>query len=518
MAGENKQIAINIVAQVAVLIIQLSISFFLTPFIVRSLGMDAYGFVGLSGNIIGYMQVITVALNSMAGRFITIAYHKGDFRKANQYFSSVFYADCILGLVIFLICLGLVFYLEYVISIPVALEADVKCLFMLLTISTVLSIVFNVYTVSPFIKNRLETTSIRNLISVLGNLVIILFLFMLFTPRVSYIGIASLFASAYLVVANYIIKKKLTPEFHLSRIYYDWRCIKEILSSGVWNLINRISVMFEKGFDLLLANWFIGNLVMGMMSVVSTVTVLIPRVVSMAGSSFSPTITEYVAKGDIEGIKRNALKSIKIMSILVIMPLSVLYVYGNSFFALWLPDQDSGLLYLIAILTTLDLIVGMPLEICWSIFGATNRVKVPAIVMFFVGVLTFLSLLILLNIFKDSRMQMICLASSRTFWNFLKNITFLPLYGAKCLHLKWTYFYRTMAKSVFGIILALSVCQIFRWFIVPETWSIFILSSVVVCAVATGICSMIILHKEDRIYIARQLHNIFHPGIRVIKD
>lgn len=504
--GENKQIAINMVAQVVVLIIQLAISFFLTPFIVRTLGVEAYGFVALSNNIIGYMQVITVALNSMAGRFITIEYHKGNLRKANQYFSSVFYANCILGIVIFIVCLCMVFYLEYIISIPDDLIPDVKYLFLLLTANTVLNLIFNVYTVPPFIKNRLEITSIRNLVSVIWNMVIILSLFLLFTPRVSYLGIASVLSSVYLVIANIVIKRKLMPEFYLSKLNYDWKSIKEILSSGVWNLLNRVSVMLEKGFDLLLANWFISNLIMGMLSIVSTITVLIPRVVSMAGSSFAPTITEYVAKGDIESIKWNVFKSIKIMSILVILPLSVIYVYGDRFFALWLPNQDSNLLYLIAILTTLDLIIGMPLEICWSIFGATNNVKVPAIVMFFIGGLTFFSLLLLLYFFKEPTTQMICLASARTFWNIIKNLTFLPLYGAKCLNLKWNYFYRTMAKSVFGIISALLLCQIYRCLIVPDTWVMFILSSFVVCISALGIGGMCILQKEGIKYIVQKIH------------
>lgn len=501
--GENKQIAINTVAQVMVLIIHLAISFFLTPFIVRTIGVEAYGFVGLSNNIIGYMQVITVALNSMAGRFITIEYHKGNLRKANQYFSSVFYANCILGAVILLLSLGMVFYLEYIITIPDSLIPDVKCLFLLLTGSTVLNLVFNVYTVPPFIKNRLEITSIRNLISVLCNMIIVLSLFLLFTPRVSYLGVASILASSYLVIANVVIKRKLTPEFHLSIRNYDWKSIKEILSSGVWNLLNRISTMLEKGFDLLLANWFINTLIMGMLSVVSTITVLIPRVVSMAGSSFAPTITEYVAKGDIEGVKRNVFKSIKIMSILVLLPLSVIYVYGDSFFRLWLPDQDSTLLHLIAVLTTLDLIIGMPLEICWSIFGATNKVKVPAIVMFFVGGLTFLSLLLLLHFFKEPTVQMVCLASARTFWNIVKNLTFLPIYGAKCLNLKWSYFYRTMAKPIFGIVLALLLCQIYRFLIVPDTWIMFFLWSIIVCVSALCIGSMFVLQREDVKYFVQ---------------
>lgn len=506
--SENRQIVINMVAQIMVLIIQLSISFFLTPFIVRTIGVEAYGFVGLSNNIIGYMQVITVALNSMAGRFITIEYHKGNLRKANQYFSSVFYANCILGAVIFFLSLSMVFYLEYIISIPDSLIPDVKCLFILLTGGTVLNLVFNVYTVSPFIKNRLEITSIRNLISVFWNLIIVLSLFLLFTPRVSYLGVASLLATFYLVTANILIKRKLTPEFHLSIRNYDWKSIKEILSSGVWNLLNRISVMLEKGFDLLLANWFISTVIMGLLSVVSTITVLIPRVVSMAGSSFAPTITEYVAKGDIEGIKRNVFKSIKIMSILVLLPLSVIYVYGDSFFALWLPNQDSTLLHLIAVLTTLDLIIGMPLEICWSIFGATNNVKVPAIVMFFVGGLTFVSLLLLLYFFKEPTVQMVCLASARTFWNIVKNLTFLPVYGAKCLNLEWSYFYRTMARPILGIVLALLSCLMYRYLFVPDSWAMFFLLSFTVCISALGIGSIFVLQKEDIKYIIQKIKHI----------
>lgn len=503
---ENKQLAINMIAQIAVFAIQLCISFFLTPFIVRKLGVEAYGFVALSNNIIGYMQVITVALNSMAGRFITIEYHKGNLHKANQYFSSVFYANCIISLVIAVVCIFLAVYLEYIINIPSALVSDIKLLFLLLTANTVINLVFNVYIVPPFIKNRLEITSIRNLISAILQMAMLLGLFLLFAPRVSYLGIASVVASIYLVAANIIIKRRLTPEFYLSRKDYDWKSIREILSSGVWNLVNKASVILEKGFDLLLANWFISNLIMGMLSVVSSITVLIPRVVNMAASSFAPSITAQVAKDDIQGIQRNVLKSIKIMSIMVILPLSVLYVYGDRFFSLWLPDQNSDLLYLITILTTLDMIFGMPLEICWSIFSAVNKVKIPAIVMFFVGGLTFLSLLILLSIFDDATVQMICLASARTFWNIIKNVTFLPIYGAKCLNLKWNYFYQNMAIPVFGIVISLLVCQIYRFIIIPNTWGMFIIAAGIVCFSGFVIGSLIILQKEDIKYIAVKLH------------
>ena len=81
--SRNKQLAINITATVVSFVVNLGIQFFLTPFIVSSLGPAAYGFVGLSNNIITYTQLISVALHSMASRFITIKYTQGDVESAN---------------------------------------------------------------------------------------------------------------------------------------------------------------------------------------------------------------------------------------------------------------------------------------------------------------------------------------------------------------------------------------------------------------------------------------------------
>ena len=114
----NKQLAINIIAQLFAFCIQIGISFFLTPFIVKSLGAAAYGFVGLANNIISYTTLITIALNSMAGRFITISVHQNNIDKANTYFSSVFFSNLLISIFLFIISTILIIYLEYCINIP----------------------------------------------------------------------------------------------------------------------------------------------------------------------------------------------------------------------------------------------------------------------------------------------------------------------------------------------------------------------------------------------------------------
>ena len=73
---EKKKLAINMFGQVLNLGINFCISFFLTPYIISQVGAEAYGFVGLANEFIGYAQIITVAINSMASRFIILKFQK----------------------------------------------------------------------------------------------------------------------------------------------------------------------------------------------------------------------------------------------------------------------------------------------------------------------------------------------------------------------------------------------------------------------------------------------------------
>ena len=51
--SSNRQLAINTVLTTTSFALGLAVTFFLTPFIVKTLGRAAYGFIALSGTIIG---------------------------------------------------------------------------------------------------------------------------------------------------------------------------------------------------------------------------------------------------------------------------------------------------------------------------------------------------------------------------------------------------------------------------------------------------------------------------------
>lgn len=96
--SNNKQIAKNIFFNVGSFGVNLFISFFFTPYLIRVVGKEAYGFFPLVNNIIGYSNIVTVAIGSMAGRFITMHLYKDDIEGANSYFNSALVANIVISI------------------------------------------------------------------------------------------------------------------------------------------------------------------------------------------------------------------------------------------------------------------------------------------------------------------------------------------------------------------------------------------------------------------------------------
>lgn len=503
----NRQLTINIIATSLAFVVNFGINFFLTPFIVSSLGATAYGFVGLSTNILGYTQLITIALNSMAGRFITIKYAQNDIESANKYLSSVYYSNLIISGGIVLIMTICIAFLDKLFEVPPSLINDVKLLFSFLTINTILGLITNVYSIATFIKNRLELSSIRQIIGYIIRGLGLISLFSFYSPHLWYVGITGLFVTIYTGFANYYYTKTLTPELSISRKSYDWNKVKELIVSGIWNLITKLGEILQRGLDLVFANVFIGAKEMGILSLTTQIPFIILQFFSTLSSNFAPSMTILYATNDMDSIKHELSKSVRILSMVMLPPLTILYVFGDSFYDLWLPSQDATLLQWLTICGTFALIFTSPLESFWNIFTVTNKIKVSSLFMIANSVAVFITVVVLLSLTKDKTIQMFIIASTRSLWGIIRGTIFLPLYGAKCLGLKKTYFYPSIIRPISGLIATIVLISFLKQIITPTTWMEFALVTVCVGISSIAIGAWFILSSSDILYIRQKIYD-----------
>ncbi len=499
--SNNRQLAINMIATVVAFAVSGGISFFLTPFIVKHLGAEAYGFIGLSNNIIGYTSLVTIALNAMAGRFISLAYMKGDIDSANKYFSSVFYSNTILGSFIAILSIFFLIYINELIEVPSILLHDVRLLFTLLVLNSVIGLVFNMFSVATFIKNRLDLNSIRGIVGNIISLIVIFGAFYFYAPHVWYLGLSSLIVTIYNTYVNYSLKKKLTPDLVINISFFDWNKVLELIKSGIWNVVSKLSAMLETGFDLVIANVCISAAAMGTFALTKNLPFLILSLFGMISGVFAPNLTKLYADNNKEGLLKELNKTIRILGFFANIPLVFLFVFGDNFYSLWLPTQDSTKLQILTLLGTAGMTFAMPLEALWNIFTITNKLKYSSLTMLLSSSLTFVTVLLSMYFIKTVEYRLLLLAGARSLYNIIRTLTFLPIYGAYCLDLKKTVFFAPMIKSTFCFIVILGICYTIEEFTNLNGWlglSIYGLLTLIVGAV---VGFFLILSVTDRKFL-----------------
>jgi len=509
---DKKRLGINLFAQIFAFVVGFAINFFLTPFIIQKLGTEAYGFIGLASNFVSYTSLITIALNSMAARFITVSFHKGDIETAKKYFSSVYYSNLFLAIIIALFAVFIVAFLDLIVTIPNELIWDVKFLFGLTFLNSIIALTSNVYLIATFVKNRLDLSSLRNIISNLLKGICIVLPFLLFKPNLWYYGISALVAAIFIAITNRALTKKLLPDFQINKSLFDYKLVKELISSGGWNLLTKLSQILSTGLDLLIANLFISALAMGTFSISKVIPTVILSLCASIASVFAPKLTELYAKGKINILQNELQNNIQVMGIFSIIPLVIFLVLGKDFFHLWLPTQDSNVLYVLSSISICSLLISMPQESLWNIFTIANKVKVSSLNLFIINMLILIIIIICFSYFDNEYYKLISIAVARFIGEVICSLTFLPLYGAKCLNLKWYIFYPIILKILLLSIVTIG-CFLFlkKYFFVINNWSSFIVFASLIGVVTFISVSFLILSKQQKkklIYMIKE--KIYH--------
>ena len=180
LSTKNKQLAINMIAQIITFATNLIIGFFLTPFVVKHVGKEAYGFVGLANSFISYAIIVTTALNSMASRFITISIHQERYEDTNKYFTSVLFSNIIMAVPLTVASVFIIVFLDRIVTVPLSILPDVTLLWALLFANFIIGLIGNVFIVATFAKNRLELSSFRSIESNILKLMVLFCAFIFF--------------------------------------------------------------------------------------------------------------------------------------------------------------------------------------------------------------------------------------------------------------------------------------------------------------------------------------------------
>jgi len=213
--------------------------------------------------------------------------------------------------------------------------------------------------------------------------------------------------------------------------------VKTLISSGVWNSVTQLSQTLSNGLDLLVSNLFISSLAMGQLAVAQTLENILNLIVSSVSRIFAPKLTYYYALNDLKSLLHEVKQNMLITSAFANIPFCVLLVLGKDLIELWLPTQDINMIHTLLVLTIFSFFNSPVITGLYNIFLITDNLKVNSVFWLCASIINIIIVFILLN---ATSLGVFAVAGVSTVTGFIANMTFVPMYAAKCLNQKsWIF-------------------------------------------------------------------------------
>lgn len=445
----DKKNIINVVTNLLAMALALLINFLITPIVTEKLGIEVYGYVSVISNLTSFMVVITYTLNSMVGRFYTVAYNT-DKDKSNRYISTALFTCLFIGILIIPVSILATANLEKLIVIKEPLVADVKLAFFLSCISLVLSSITSVFYTGAYSKNRLEIMNFINISANVVRLVLIITLFKVFSAHIWFINISSVIQITLCAILGYVSFKKLVPDVKFSYRLFSISCSRELLSAGLFNAVIMLGTNLMTSIDTIVGNRFLSDdALVGRYAVILLFSNTMRSLASALSSAFSPSTIKIYADGDKESLVAHSNKVVSFCGLALGWPISIIASVGTAFLSIWLGKDFSEFKYLIVFMM-LPLVANLAVFQLGVVNQAINKLKVPAAAAIVSG---FLNLGLAVLLVRYFNVWGIALASVISFS--LLNIIFTPIYTAFATGQRINAYYRGL---VLPLIVSTATC------------------------------------------------------------
>lgn len=489
----KKQMPKNLAMNILSFTVNVLIGLWLIPYLVKHIGIAAYGLVPLAMIFSEYIGLIIQSLNSSINRFLLIALQKNDHIEANHVFNTSLSMMLLLLFVQSFIMLYILFNLSEVISIPSGLSKDAFWLFTFTFLGFSLSLLRAVISTPIFAYNRLDILQLIDIVQIVSRVFIIVILFTVNEPKLEYVGVASLIASIIAFAIALFYNRKLAPQLKIDLTMIDIKQMKELASMSGWVLINQVGFLLFLKVDLYIANKFIGTVQAGEYAALMQWNALLRTMAGVFSGIVTPVVMIYYAHNEIDKLISMLKIGVKLMGVTMAIPIGILSALSGDILGVWLGEEYRylGMLMLISLVPLIINLAVLPL---FSVNTSFNRVKIPGIISLLLGAIN-VGLALFLVIYMKLELYGLVIASGIVLT--MKNAVFTPLYAAYVLEIQKNTFFLYQISGIVFFIFVFLITKILAMIIISN--SLLSLMAIVLTSgiIATFILAIYLLRDQE---------------------
>ncbi|MBN1796600.1 MAG: oligosaccharide flippase family protein [Sedimentisphaerales bacterium] len=426
MVEAKKRLVVNVVTNILVVVVNTIINLWMTPYLIRNLGLGIYGMIPLVISFIAYFNVLTVSFANTVSRYIAIYLNKKQIEETNIFFSSAAIGLGFICLIVLIPIIVMACSFSKIFQVTKGFEKGAGWLFFLIMISSLFMVLRVPFRTGTFVKHRFDLYNLNEICGRIIRVVVLVVCFTYLSPKMEYFGLSYLMMCLFAFIFEIFLASRLTPELKIKSKLFSWTAIWEMSKMSFWLSLNQAGALMYLATSYIVINIFLGPYAVGMFAPIALWVTLLGTFAGSFCSVFSPIALEYIAKERLDLLVIQTCRSVKFIGIIMAIPVGILCGLSSPILKWWLGQEFSELSSLVWLLI-MPWIVTVSVRPMFGIFSGMDKVKIPALVTIFIGIVNLLLSILLITI---TDLGIYSVAVSLLFCWTGKNMFFTPIYAA----------------------------------------------------------------------------------------
>ncbi len=332
----------NIVSNWCGFAVSAAVAFFLTPFVLHSLGDTRYGIWVLVGGLTGYYGLLDLGFRSGITQYLTRHLATRDFGPMNGVASTAFVA--LAG------CAGLIMVASAIVcwlathffTIPPDAIVETRWCILLIACSAAIQFVFFPFSAVFAATQRYDMANAIGITMKLTSAAVTVGLL-----SCGYGLIAILIWNAVGELIGYLLRwrvaYRILPELHVTPRQASLQQVWPLVQYGIWNVLSQSAVQLKSYSSSIIIGLFLPVAAIAPFSLAAGLIGQFENVFRPVAVVFFPAATHLDARGDMAGLRRMYLVGSKILLLLAVACGTVGAVWAEDFYRLWVgPKMVEG--------------------------------------------------------------------------------------------------------------------------------------------------------------------------------
>lgn len=355
--------------------VNLTVMFFLSPFIVHRLGPTLYGLWSILISVTSFFCIAELGVRGGLGRYMNYYMGRGRIDKVNEVINTSLAFFALSGGGILFLSLIFVFIFDKIFPyVPKEYIFPSKIALAFLSVHLWLSFFHASFSQILSAADRFELYNFANILVLVIQAV---GTFILLSAGKGIIALAFLHIIATLsgVIVSYILVRRAFPLFKLSASYATVRCFREMLGYNLWALAGKLAYRFLYWLDIVLIGMLLGSRPVAYYSIAAMIIFHARNLILQSSYILTPQMVKECARKNWFGLQQMFIRGSNMIMGIGILLFIGFVVFGREFISVWMGSEYQTS-YTILFVLSLAHLISLPSMLTSPILGGLNKIYI----------------------------------------------------------------------------------------------------------------------------------------------